>query len=57
MVKELVVNALDSGARRLEIDLEEGGIRLIGVRDDGDGIPADERELIVCGNATRVWGL
>lgn len=42
VVKELVENAIDAKARRIEIDIEEGGLELIRVRDDGEGIEPED---------------
>ena len=51
-VKELVENALDAGARRIEIDIENGGKKLIRVRDDGLGMNGEDAVLSLQRHAT-----
>lgn len=52
VVKELVENSLDSGARRIEITIEEGGRKLTRVVDDGSGMDADDLARCVLPHAT-----
>ncbi|HLG52777.1 MAG TPA: DNA mismatch repair endonuclease MutL [Steroidobacteraceae bacterium] len=52
VVKELIENALDAGARRVWIDVERGGIQLLRVRDDGAGMSPAELPLALARHAT-----
>jgi len=52
VVKELMENAVDSGAKRIDVTVEQGGLELVRVCDDGHGIAADELLLAVASHAT-----
>ena len=52
VVKELVENALDAGARQVQVELEEGGLGLVRVADDGCGMDGEDAPLALERHAT-----
>ena len=52
VVKELLENSLDAGASRIEVDIEQGGIKSICIRDNGHGIHRDDLVLSLSSHAT-----
>ncbi len=52
VAKELIENALDAGARRIDVEVRGGGLRELKISDDGCGIPSDEIEIAFERHAT-----
>jgi DNA mismatch repair protein MutL len=52
VLKELIENSLDAGATKIDVQIEEGGVKLIRITDDGGGIEKDDLSLALARHAT-----
>ena len=52
VVKEVLENAIDAGAEKISVEVEQGGVKLIRIRDDGKGIDKEDLPLALSRHAT-----
>jgi len=52
VIKEMLENSIDAGARRVDVEVEQGGLKLMRIRDDGSGIDKDDLPLALSRHAT-----
>ncbi len=52
VVKEIMENAIDAGSTKISVEVEQGGVKLIRIRDDGKGIDKDDLPLALSRHAT-----
>src|SRR5947207_6374408 len=52
VVKELVENSIDAGTRQIIVEIEDGGLSLVRIIDDGAGMPPEDLPLAFASHAT-----